>query len=160
MFELACTRFRAPSEVIGYRWLLVSLPIVLEPTSLMTSIWITMRPMNDTSFGVPLIFAIERNDISFSEGRKPGCKINVVGNKQGLAGMEFQNKALMTTPLVIIRQYLDNGAVSLKLNTASAFMERSGQSRITLIRKTRRIAWTVDLPPANIDGNKEDNYRY
>ncbi len=125
----------------------------------MASIWITMRPMNDTSFGVPLIFPLERNGITYSEGRNSGCEINVVGDKQGLAGMEFQNKALMATPVVIIRQYLDDGAASLRLNTTFAFIERTGQSRITLICKTRRIIWPVDLPPANIDGNKEDNYR-
>ena len=83
-------------------WLLVSSAIVLQPARLMSATWIMMRPMNDTSFCVPLIFPVEHDRITFSESGKSGCEINVVGNKQGLTGMEFQYKSLMAASLVII----------------------------------------------------------
>ena len=124
----------------------------------MTATWIMMRPMNDTSFWVPLIYSIERYDISFSEGRKSGGKINIMGNKQGLAGMEFQYKALMAASVVIIRQNFDDDTIPFRLNTAFAFVERNGQSRIILICKANRIVWAIELTPTYIDSDKEDNY--
>ena len=73
--------------------------------------------------------------------------------------MKFQNKALMAASFVIIWQDFDDNSVPFCLYSAFAFIERNGQSCVTLIYKVSRIVWEVELTPSDIDGYKEDNYR-
>jgi len=85
-----------------------------------------MRPMNDASFRVPFVFAVERDGISFAEGREPGCEVDVVSNQERLPGRQFQEKALMAAPFIVIRQDLDDDPAAFGLNTALAFIQRNG----------------------------------
>jgi hypothetical protein len=96
---------------------------MLQPARHMTAARIAMRPMNDTPLGVPLIFAAERDGIPYSEGKDSGSEIYVVGDKKSLTGTEFQDKALMARPVVIVRQNPDDDAVSFNLIAAIAFVE-------------------------------------
>jgi len=54
--------------------------------------WIVMCPMNNTSFRIPLVFAIKRNGIPFAEVGEPRGEIYVVGNEKSLTGTELQIK--------------------------------------------------------------------
>ena len=69
----------------------------------MTATRITMRPMNDAPFGIPLVLATEGDGIPFAEARESGSEIYVVGDKKSLAGIELQDKALMAASFVIVR---------------------------------------------------------
>ena len=125
----------------------------------MTAIRVMMRPMNDAPFGVPFIYPIECHDISFLKVGKSWGKINVVGYKQGLAGFELQNKALMTASLVVIRQYSDDYSIPFRLKAALAFIERSGQRRIILIYKSGEMILEMKVIPSDNEGYEKENYR-
>lgn len=118
-----------------------------------------MRPMNDTPFRVPFIYPVECHDISFLKIGKSWGKINVVGYKQGLAGFELQNKALMTASLVVIGQNSDDDSIPFCLEAAFAFIERSGQRRIILICKSGEIFLEMKVIPSDKEGYKKKNYR-
>ena len=44
--------------------LLVTLPVVLEPAGGMQALGIVVRPVDDTTFVVPLVFAVKRHRVS------------------------------------------------------------------------------------------------
>jgi len=82
-----------------------------------------------------------------------------VGNNQGLTGIEPQDKALMAASVLIVRQDLDDNAVSFRLNTTFVFVEGVGQSPVALNCKAHRIVSTVALRPTNVDGYEKNNDR-
>jgi len=52
----------------------------------MPAIWVTVGPMHNATFFVPLIFAVERDYITLRNGRNSRGQINVVGDENGLTG--------------------------------------------------------------------------
>ena len=125
----------------------------------MAATGITVRPMNDASFFVPLEFAIERNGISLAEGKKSGGEVNVVGNKQSLAGLKLQEKALMPASMVVVRQDLDDDAASFRLGATLASVEGAGRIIIASACTARGTVWTVEPISSNINDDREGKKR-
>ena len=85
---------------------LVGLSGVLEPTRLMATTWITMRPMYYAALGVPLEHAVERDGVTRFQRGKARREVDVVSNEQRLARSKGQNKALVTAAFVVIGKQL------------------------------------------------------
>ena len=66
------------------------------------STWIAMGPVNGSAFRVPFILAEERDFISNFKRVNSRCEVNVVSDQECLACFEFNDKSLMTTPIVIV----------------------------------------------------------
>src|SRR5687768_13806509 len=69
---------------------LVGLSRVPEPTRLVASTWISMRPMHDTAFVVPLEHSVKCDGVTSLQPGKAGREVDVVGNQQRLAGSKCQ----------------------------------------------------------------------
>ena len=82
--------------------LLKRFTIVLQPPCLVLSARVAVRPVNDSSLGVPLVDAIECNDISGLQPFNSGSEVDIVRDEQSLSRRESKDEALMTTPVVVI----------------------------------------------------------
>ena len=83
--------------------LLIRLPIVFNPARHVTALRIMVRPMNDASFVVPLVFTIERDCVALPERGDSGGKIDIVSDEQCLSGLQLDNESLMPAPIVVVR---------------------------------------------------------
>lgn len=93
----------------------------------MAARWVVMRPVNYASPRVPFVFAIEFHLISFLECVDSIGQIDVMSNQQRLARLQFDDEALMSTPVFVVGEYCGDGSFSLNLKAASLFGERPGQ---------------------------------
>ena len=80
---------------------------MFQPARLMPAIRIMVGPVNYTTLVIPFIFSLESDGISRLQGCYPRCHIDIVGDEQCLSGIQSENEALMTTALVVIREYPD-----------------------------------------------------
>lgn len=128
--------------------------IVLYPTASMSPAWIVMSPMDDTSFRVPLVFPSERNTVAFPKRRNPRRKIDVMRYQNRLTGRQTDDKALMTTALIVIREYFYDGSFRLDLDIAGLIRERRSQCAVDLDRRgSRDIRQRNDIVPVREEGD-------
>jgi len=104
---------------------------MLQPTGGMAASGIAVRPMEHSAFGIPHIFALERDGVSDTEGTYLRGDVDVVRNQQRLTGLQFDNEPLMPAALVVVWQDLRNNPFALDLNSAGTRFQRSGEFSIS-----------------------------
>lgn len=85
-----------------------------------------MCPVNETSFGIPLVFAIELYPVAHFDGRHAISQINVMCHHQSLPGSQLDDKSLVTTPIIVIAENSGHSALGLNLNVAFVLIECLG----------------------------------
>jgi hypothetical protein len=83
--------------------LLIDATFVFDPSRCVMPIWVAMCPVNRSALFVPLIFAEKSYFVANVERDNPRCQVNIVGNQDCLARFEFNDKSLVSTPVVIVR---------------------------------------------------------
>ena len=64
--------------------LLISLAIMHNPTCYMSTLWVMVRPMDDTAFFIPDILAIKTNTVADLQSVDARREVDVVCNQQRL----------------------------------------------------------------------------
>ncbi|MFA6293893.1 MAG: hypothetical protein WC637_19045 [Victivallales bacterium] len=77
---------------------------MLKPSGRMFSTRIMMRPMDYTALLTPLIFPIEDDRVSYSQGTDSWGNVNVVRKQQSLPGPQLDDKPLMFSSLIVVGQ--------------------------------------------------------
>src|SRR4051794_5351451 len=89
----------------------------------MPALWVMVGPVDDAAFGVPDVFAAETDAVA---GPKPGDSwgdVDVVGKQECLAGCQFDDEALMTRAVCIVRENAAHHALTFDLDVAGATRE-------------------------------------
>ena len=81
-----------------------------DPTAGMASVGIVMRPVQDTTFFVPLVLAADSDGVAVFERGSIG-EVDVMRDQKRATGREFDKEALMPRTLQIISQRLSDAAV-------------------------------------------------
>lgn len=84
----------------------------------MSSRRIVVRPVQHAALRIPLVFTSEFDAVAAAQTRQPWCQINIVRHQQGLAVRQAQDKALVSTALVVIAQHAHDLTLSLDLKVA------------------------------------------
>jgi hypothetical protein len=101
------------------------------------ALWITVCPVDHTTFRIPLILTIKRNSITTCQCFDAWSDIYVVGNEQGLTGGKSENKALMAAAVVVIRKNPIYHTFAAHLNATLLGLERLFKFIISRRRGTR-----------------------
>lgn len=72
----------------------------------MTPAWVMVGPVNNATLCIPLVHTIEGNGVPSFQRRNSWSQIDVVRNKNGLAGRKCENEALMTTSIIVVGKEL------------------------------------------------------
>ena len=107
----------------GRATLLVFAALVFEPAACVAAGWVVMGPVQDASFGIPLVFPVESNHIAFAQGVDAGGQIDVVCDEESLSGRHFEDKPLVTAPVAIISEEADHPPFALHLHVASTCLK-------------------------------------
>ena len=81
---------------------MIDLSIVTDPSRLVPSCGIVMRPMQRAAFFVPFVFPLEFDAITHSKGLHSRSKIDVVCYQKGLAGRKADDESLMPAAIVVV----------------------------------------------------------
>lgn len=120
-----------------------------------------MRPVNDTPFGIPLVFPEKLDRISGAQGRYRRREINVVRHQQCLPRSELQDEALVPATVVVIGEQFDDFTFTPDLKIALSVLERLRQDRIRTgtcglqLFAQRRIV-PCEIRKARNDGNRKN----
>lgn len=75
---------------------------------------IVMCPVDDTALGAPLILAFEGDRVTNLQGFDFRGDVDIVSDQQGLPGLQFDDKPLMSASLSVVTQHLGHGALTLE----------------------------------------------
>lgn len=114
------------------RSLLIDATFVFDPSRRVMPIWVAMCPVNRSALFVPFIFAKKTYFVANLERDNSRCEVNIVGNQDCLARFEFNDKSLMSIPVVIVRQEPTDPTRSLHLKIALVLIECASQPLVTL----------------------------
>jgi hypothetical protein len=89
-----------------------------------------MRPVDDTATLVPLVLAVKLDRISRLERADATCEIDIVRDQHRLPGRQPNDKALMATAFVVVREHFGDAATALNLNVATVILERDCQGAV------------------------------
>jgi len=141
--------------------LLVSLSSVLEPTRLMATTWISMRPMDYAAFGVPLIHAVERDGVTRFQRGQARREVNVMSDQQRLARSQGQNEALVAAAFVVIRKQLGDYSFACDLAPARLFGKCVPKLvALSRYRRVGRLTQSTDLTQTEVKGRNYCTYDY
>ena len=112
--------------------LLIDATFVFDPSCNVMLVWVAMCPVNCSTLFVPLIFAEKPYFIANLERDDSWSHVNVVGNQKRLSGFEFNDKSLMSTAVVIVREEPRDRPRSLDLKIARVLIECASQPFVTL----------------------------
>ena len=104
---------------------------MFDPSRSVMPIWVVMCPVNRSALFVPLIFAEKSYFVASLERDNSRCQVNIVGNQECLAGFEFNDESLMSTPVVIVREEPNDRPRSLDLKIALVLIECASQPLVT-----------------------------
>jgi len=76
--------------------------------------------MHNIAFFVPLVLAVELNEIAFTQLILSWSKINIVSYQHSIPCCQFDNKFLVPAAIVVVRQQLDNNPLTRNLHVASS----------------------------------------
>src|SRR6266511_801222 len=113
------------------RNLLIDATFVFDPSRSVMPIWVAMRPVNRSALFAPLIFAEKSYFVANVERDNSRCQVNIVGDQDCLARFEFNDKSLMSTPVVIVREEPTDRPRSLHLKIALVLIECASQPLVT-----------------------------
>ena len=85
-------------------YLLIDATFVFYPSCCVLAFWVVMCPVNCSTLFVPLVLAEKFNFVAGLERDNSRGQINIVGNQECLACFEFNDKSLMSTPIVVVRK--------------------------------------------------------
>jgi len=89
-----------------------------------------MRPVDDTASLIPLIFAVELDQISSLQSSDAARQIDVVCHQYSLSGCQANDESLMPAPTIVVGQDPRDVAAGLDLNVTTAILERGCQCLI------------------------------
>ena len=135
--------------------LLVDLTIVLDPPGYVAALWISVCPVNDTPFVVPLIFATESHCVALPERRDSRGKIDIVSHKQSLTSIQSYNEPLVAASVVIVRQDSYDYSFTLCLLPATPLFVLNGRCAISAAHMYCRRIIGVKLTPPDIGGDEK-----
>ena len=92
-----------------------------------------MGPVNYTTFVVPLVFAIEPNDVSFSQRIDPGSKIDIMCDQDHIPAVDFYQEPLVPAAFVVVRKEFDHLSVAGNLNIAP--FARNNLMKLSVFRR-------------------------
>lgn len=107
--------------------LLECLTAMFQPATGVAAFRVAVSPVNEAALRIPFVFAFKRNGIARSKRLDFGSKINVMGNQHSPSRGQSENKALMATAIVIVRQNFCDNTLSLNNDIASAMLNRLDQ---------------------------------
>jgi hypothetical protein len=81
--------------------------------------------VNDAALSVPLVLAVESDDIANFEVGNSRSEVDVVRNEQCLTRWQLENETLMTIAVVIICKYAIDNALTGNLDIAPLITERA-----------------------------------
>lgn len=102
---------------------LIRLSVVPDPAAGVAALRIVVRPVHHAAFRIPLVFAVKGDRITRAQRIDALGQIDVVRHQQGSARVQFDDETLMTTPLVVIGQQLDDHPLPGQLLVAEAIAE-------------------------------------
>jgi hypothetical protein len=76
---------------------------VADPATVFYSMWIVMRPVHEATQVIPPVHPPKLNAITHTE-RHSLRELYIVGDQQRLPVGQLQNEALVSRPVVIVRQ--------------------------------------------------------
>jgi hypothetical protein len=98
-----------------------------------------MCPVNRSTLFVPLIYAEKSYSVANLERDNSRRQVNIVSNQECLAGFEFNDESLMSTPIVIVREEPSDRPRSLDLKVALVLIECASQPLVTFANGARSI---------------------
>lgn len=123
--------------------------VVFNPALDMLPGGIMMRPVYETTSVIPLVFAKKRDRVAKSQKFNTWRQIDVVGDKQRLAGFKFKDESLMPAAVIVIRQDSSHGTSPLNLVSSSPFADRSDEFSVRrlgyrrMLGNERRLFYSV-----------------
>lgn len=109
--------------------LLVDATGVLQPTRLMATVRVSVGPVDEAAFCVPLVHTTESDGVACLDRVDARRKINVVRNQERLARRQCQDEALVTATFGVGSQELCDNALTCNLSSRVLF----GEIGLTLI---------------------------
>ena len=98
--------------------LLVQTVLMFDPAGLVIPPGVLVGPVNDSTTIIPLIFAIERDRVTFAKSRNSRRKIDIVGDQEGSSCTNLYDESLMAASVVVIRQYPNDPTAAPNLLSA------------------------------------------
>lgn len=86
--------------------------------------------MDHPSFGVPFVLPLELDHIALAKAGNSRSQIDVMGNQDCLTGIQADDKALVATAVVVIREDLAYQAFAMNLNVARMIFKSAGQNGV------------------------------
>ena len=117
-----------------------------------------MGPMDDAAFIVALEYAVECDGVTHLQGGQARREVDVVSNEQRLAGSKGQNKALVTTAVVVIGKQPCDCALACDLG-ATLLRGKCGAQLVALrwcnpnlrLRRAGELAQSTGSPQAEVE---------
>lgn len=82
--------------------LLIGLPFVSQPATHMTPLRVVVGPMDDPTFFVPFIDAVELHHIALPQATNARGQIDIVGDEEGIPRGKAQDELLVAASFVVI----------------------------------------------------------
>jgi len=92
-----------------------------------------MRPVHNAALIVPLVLALEAHGISDGQGLDTWREVDVVGDQQGLSGVEFNDEALVPAAVVVVGEDPGDGATALSDEVAAMFGESRSEDVVSSV---------------------------
>lgn len=86
-----------------------------------------MRPMDDAALRIPLVLAIELDEISIAQRSNTTREIDIVRDQHGLARIHANDESLVSAAVIIFGEDLRDVATALDLNVATVILESRHQ---------------------------------
>ena len=103
--------------------LLIGVASVSNPTVQMPSLWVMVGPVYDASFIIPFVLSVKSYFLARFQRPDFGCEIDIVGDQQGLTGVERYDESLVSAAIQVIRKHLGDDTSTLDLNIALPLLE-------------------------------------
>ena len=139
----------------------IRMTIVLDPPIYMTMSRITMCPVDDATLRIPLILAVELDQISFLHRGHTICQIDIVSHEHCLPGCQANDESLMPAAGIVIGKDSRDVATALNLSVAASILERRCQCLVGIVDDTAGLLRRRNEPgfsAAEICGCQNETY--
>ena len=101
-----------------------------DPAVGIGAVGIVMGFVDESAFRIPDVFAVDGHClVEFQVGDSRG-EIDVMGDEQGLAGVEFYQESLMAAAIVVIGKFVNDGAAEFHHEAAGLVFESAGEDAV------------------------------
>jgi len=116
-----------------------------------------MSPVNNTALVVRFKNTAKANRIAYPQVRNTLTDIDVMSNKQRLAGMQPQYEALMSATIIVVRQDAADDPAALSLCATSECLSVARCRVARFLASGRRDLWLIVLSLQEIRDQYSDN---